>query len=102
MKNLSCKIDDDLEGLIEAEVKRTPGVTVSDVVRKALREFFSSDQRVQNMKALSARFDQVVFEIVKTQFLVARCSDPDRTILTKQVYEQAGLDAEDKLKNGQG
>ena len=93
MKSISFKCSDEMDAQLNAEAEKQKA-TVSDLIRKAVEAYFmGNEQRQRNMKTLH-------YEIVKAQFLIARVGDPEKTILTKELCEQAGLDAEAYLKNG--
>jgi predicted DNA-binding protein len=71
----------------------------SDIIRAAVEFYFTYDRQKQNMETVLQEFEAVRYEIKKTQFILARVVDPERTVITEQLCEQAGLDAEAWLKS---
>jgi hypothetical protein len=88
----STKFSEAMWAEIEAEAERLKQ-TSSDVVRLAIAEYFNRDKKRSNLERL-------VYEEAKTRAMVARVIDPEGTLITDELLEWAGKDAEMYLEKG--
>jgi len=95
-KNFSFKCPDELWALIESEAKRQK-ISASEVVRNLVANHFAGNPRQKNMDVMMSAVEAVRFEVLKTQALVSRVIDPERTVITEQLLSLATADATAKL-----